>query len=46
MEKALQNPLTMLLSLSKEQLAMNNLQLAQMIQEKDEVIEIDPERMI
>jgi anti-repressor protein len=39
MEKALQNPLSMLLSLSKEQLAMNNLQLAQMIQEKDEVIE-------
>lgn len=39
MEKALQNPLSMLLSLSKEQLAMNNLQLAQIIQEKDEVIE-------
>lgn len=39
MEKNLQNPLTMLLSLSKEQLAMSNLQLAQIIQEKDEVIE-------
>lgn len=39
MEKALRNPLAMLLSLSKEQLAMSNLQLAQMIQEKDEVIE-------
>ena len=39
MEKALLNPLNMLLALSKEQLAMNNIQLAQMIQEKDEVIE-------
>lgn len=46
MEKALQNPLAMLLSLSKEQLAMNNLQLAQMIQEKDEVIEKQEVKLI
>lgn len=46
MEKSLQSPLTMLLALSKEQLALNNIQLAQIILEKDEVIEKQEVKLI
>ena len=38
MEKALNNPLSMLLSMNKESLALTCIQLTQQVQEKDEII--------